>query len=73
MLVVVCCLTHYLIVSGLSFYSVAMHELGHALGISHSNIENSIMHAQYQRDVLNLQPDDIRAVTKLYGPGKWSY
>ncbi|XP_067939644.1 matrix metalloproteinase-C-like [Watersipora subatra] len=51
----------------LAFYSVAMHELGHALGISHSNVKNAIMHPQYQRDVVNLQNDDIRAITALYG------
>ena len=46
-----------------------MHELGHALGIQHSNVKAAIMHGQYQKDVLNLQPDDIRAANKLY-PGE---
>lgn len=48
---------------------MAMHELGHALGISHSNRRNAIMHAQYQRDVLDLTSDDINAITQLYGKG----
>lgn len=44
-----------------------MHELGHALGISHSNVKNAIMHGQYQRDVLELRADDVNAIRKLYG------
>lgn len=54
----------------LSFFSVAMHELGHALGISHSNVKNAIMHGQYQRDVMELKADDIRAIKHLYGGKK---
>jgi len=47
-----------------------MHELGHALGISHSNVRHAIMHGQYQRDILRLTDDDIRAITRLYGPAR---
>ncbi len=58
-----------------NFYDVALHELGHAMGISHSDLPNQVMSGNrpgttpyfYQpgRDVL--QPDDIAAARALWG------
>ena len=59
-----------------SFYDVALHELGHVLGIDHSNVEEVVMsgtsggtayHDQPGRD--QLQPDDIAAAQRLWGSG----
>ncbi len=56
-----------------SFYDTALHELGHAIGIDHSNVHGVVMsgdpttpyHDQPGRDVL--QPDDIAAAQALWG------
>jgi hypothetical protein len=47
------------------FYSVALHELGHALGLGHANQPNAVMYPYY-RALDKLQPDDISAVRDLY-------
>ena len=60
-----------------AFYDTALHEIGHALGISHSNVANVVMsgppETQYWggtpgRD--QLQPDDVAAARAIWGaPG----
>ncbi|KAL1140619.1 hypothetical protein AAG570_000549, partial [Ranatra chinensis] len=52
--------------SGVDFTSVAIHELGHALGLSHSMDQNSIMYAYYKGGGEDLGYDDILALHKLY-------
>ena len=55
------------------FYDTALHEVGHAIGIDHSNVPGVVMsgtpttpyHDQPGRDVL--QPDDIAAAQALWG------
>ena len=55
------------------FYDAMLHELGHALGIDHSDVSNVVMSGsphtpysyQFGRDVL--QPDDIAAAQALFG------
>lgn len=47
------------------FERVALHELGHALGLNHSN-ENAIMQA-FVSDTDSLQSDDIAGVVSIYG------
>uniref|UniRef100_A0A914H439 NTR domain-containing protein n=1 Tax=Globodera rostochiensis TaxID=31243 RepID=A0A914H439_GLORO len=55
---------------------VAIHEGGHALGLSHSKADESIMAPFYQEQVdkqgnyiyPELKPDDVRAIQAIYGP-----
>ena len=47
--------------------NVAIHEIGHLLGLSHSNNRNAIMFAFYDDDVDSLRQDDIDGIQALYG------
>ncbi|MGA0332512.1 MAG: matrixin family metalloprotease [Kiritimatiellia bacterium] len=46
-------------------FSVALHEIGHALGLDHSSDPNAVMYAYYQR-VSDLRSDDIAGIRALY-------
>ena len=60
----------------IDFFDVALHEIGHVIGIAHSDVENTVLsgppHTAYAdpnpggRD--QLTPDDIAAAQELYGP-----
>lgn len=50
-----------------NFKTVAIHEIGHAIGIGHSSISPSIMQPFIDPDVNSLQADDIAAAQFLYG------
>jgi hypothetical protein len=52
---------------GYDFLSVATHEVGHALGLRHSDVEGALMSAEYI-GVNTLQADDIAGIQTLYGP-----
>ena len=48
------------------FLSVAIHEIGHALGIDHVGIRGSVMFANYQGVQRNLYAYDIEAIKEIY-------
>ena len=50
----------------LNLYPVAVHEIGHALGLSDSSAQNSVMKASYKTNV-NLDQDDITGIQAIYG------
>jgi matrix metalloproteinase-16 (membrane-inserted) len=52
---------------GTSLFSVALHEMGHSLGLSHSSQKNSVMYAWYQSESTELQEDDKLAINTVYG------
>jgi len=53
--------------TGIRLYNVSLHEIGHLLGLSHSQDQNAIMYAYYGEDRNDLRPDDIAGVQSLYG------
>ncbi|KAM9305070.1 matrix metalloproteinase-25 [Gastrophryne carolinensis] len=57
---------------GTDVFAVAVHEFGHALGLSHSSAEGAIMRPYYQGTLgehwqYRLSPDDIEGIQALYG------
>ena len=49
-----------------------MHEIGHAIGLDHPGSSGAVMAYRYDEGVRELQPSDIAAVQRLYGPPKQS-
>ncbi|KAG6578620.1 Metalloendoproteinase 3-MMP, partial [Cucurbita argyrosperma subsp. sororia] len=50
--------------------SVALHEIGHALGLAHSNIKDAVMwpHMNFGVQKTHLHDDDLNAIRAIYGP-----
>ena len=46
---------------------VALHEIGHALGLSHSRHKDAIMYSSYNDSNIHLSSDDIKGIQLLYG------
>lgn len=49
------------------FYTVALHELGHSLGLGHSNVFGSVMYPFYGGALRTLTADDIAGIQAIYG------
>ncbi|XP_068700600.1 collagenase 3-like [Montipora capricornis] len=52
-----------------SLIYVAVHEIGHSLGLGHSNIRNSVMYPLVKLGRPVLHNDDINGIRTLYCPG----
>ncbi|CAG0888863.1 unnamed protein product [Cyprideis torosa] len=55
--------------SGTNLFQVAAHEFGHSLGLSHSDVRDSLMAPFYReyKPSFELHQDDIRGIQALYG------
>jgi hypothetical protein len=53
--------------AGIRLFNVALHEIGHNLGLSHSQDQNAIMFAFYDETRNDLREDDIAGIRSLYG------
>jgi len=49
------------------FFTVALHELGHSLGLGHSDVSGSIMEEGYAGTRRTLHADDIAGIQAIYG------
>lgn len=68
---VVCFENSQFVSAGTNLFNVAAHEIGHSLGLSHSNVETALMYPWY-KEIENgfdyeLPDDDKQAIQYLYG------
>ncbi|HEV8625586.1 MAG TPA: matrixin family metalloprotease [Acidimicrobiia bacterium] len=53
--------------SGIDLATVALHEIGHGLGLAHSDVASSVMYAFYGGVRRELTADDIAGIQSIYG------
>ena len=53
--------------TGIDIESIALHEIGHLLGISHSTVSTAVMYPYYSNIKRELDSDDVEAIWNLYG------
>lgn len=54
----------------IDFQTVALHELGHSLGLLHSSDSSSVMYPAYKGGDRDLGADDIAGIQAIYGPSR---
>ncbi|XP_006887412.1 PREDICTED: stromelysin-2-like [Elephantulus edwardii] len=63
--------------SGINFFYVAAHEIGHSLGLFHSNDPEALMYTFYKepkdQSQSLLSQDDVKNIQSLYGPPPSSF
>ena len=52
-----------------NLYAVALHEIGHALGLAHENDFTTLMNSYYNEGINDLTSDEIAGIHYLYGTG----
>lgn len=57
--------------AGVHFFSVALHEIGHSLGLAHSYEIEAVMFPYYSEQHYGLKQDDINGIRQLYR--KWTF
>lgn len=53
-----------------NIFQVAAHEIGHAIGLDHTGVPNSLMNPIYTESYFGPQADDIAGAKFIYGPAR---